>query len=224
MSLWTDITHGITGSGGLFSDYMRLSGGLIDGVLGTNFVGDYDASKNFDLQKANLEYQKWVQRQTWQREDNAVFRRVQDLLKSGQNPLLAAGAAAQSGAVVSTTAPHRVTQKYSPLEAIMARTGIEKTAAETSVAVETAKNLQEQNANLQAQNKLLAAQVYKTYIDAGYTRVQAAAKVSDLFGTKTTSVGFGKNVIQDVRPVLSPEAINEMINTIPDLNGRYPGK
>ena len=107
---------GITGSGGLFSNYLRLSGGLIDGVLGTNFVGDYDASKNFDLMKSNLEYQKWVQQNTWNREDTAVQRRAKDLIAAGQNPLLAAGAAAQSGAVVSTTAPQRVTQKYNPLD------------------------------------------------------------------------------------------------------------
>lgn len=224
MSLLSNLgsKFGITGSGGLFSNYMRLSGGLVDGLLGTNFVGDYDASKNFDLQKANLEYQKWVQQQTWNREDNAVQRRVKDLQAVGQNPLLASGAAAQSGAVVSTTAPQRVTQKYDPIAAISARTGIEKTIAETEVATQTAANLQAQNANLTAQNMLIAAQVYKTYIDAGFTRTQAAANLAKLFGTKTTSAGVGKNIIQDVRPNLTPEQLNNIINTLPDLNGRNP--
>lgn len=159
----------------------RLSGGLIDGLLGTNFVGDYDAARNYDLQKANLKWQKYVQEQTWNREDNAVQRRVEDYRGAGMNPLLAAGGqAASSGAVVSTTAPYRETAKYTPLEKLAMSENINKTIAETLVQGEVAENLKEQNKNLQAQNELTKAQTIKTIADAtGWDEQEVAFK---LFG------------------------------------------
>ena len=48
----------------------------------------------------DYEWQRYVQENTWQREDNAVQRRMADLEAAGLNPNLAAGSAAGAGAVV----------------------------------------------------------------------------------------------------------------------------
>ncbi len=71
---------------------------------------------NYKLQKDNLAYQKDLQNLMFQREDNAVQRRVSDLRKAGLSPVLAAGSAASAGPVVSTSAP----QKVSDLNGFMA--------------------------------------------------------------------------------------------------------
>lgn len=77
------------------------------------------AQKNYDLQVANLDYQKDLQQQVFAREDNAVTRRAQDLENAGLSKTLAAGSSAGAGSVISTSAPqHSGYQMYDPLVAM----------------------------------------------------------------------------------------------------------
>ncbi len=90
-----------------------LMGGLSDGLNAvTTYLGFKEQQKvndlNYQLQKDNLAYQKDLQKLMFEREDNAVQRRVADLKKAGLSPTLAAGSAASAGPVIGTTAPQKL--------------------------------------------------------------------------------------------------------------------
>ena len=68
-------------------------------------AGAYVDYKNYKLQKETFEWEKAAQEKTWEREDNATQRRVADLKAAGLNPVLAAGAAAQSSSPIRLQTP-----------------------------------------------------------------------------------------------------------------------
>lgn len=68
-------------------------------------VNKHIADQNLNFQRENLAYQKELQQQIFQREDNAVQRRADDLQKAGLSKTLAAGSGAGAGSIVSTSAP-----------------------------------------------------------------------------------------------------------------------
>lgn len=90
------------------------SGSLLGGV--TDLLNYYENKKNnernYDLQKDKLRYDKNLQREIFNREDNSIQRRVADLTSAGLSPVLAAGSGAGAGSVVATTAPQKT---YTPL-------------------------------------------------------------------------------------------------------------
>ncbi len=98
--------------------FLDIVGGLAN--VGSTIAGTVDSintnKENLALQKDNLAYQKDLQKTIFQREDNAVQRRVADLKAAGLSPTLAAGSSAGAGSVVSTSAP----QKKSNLESYLA--------------------------------------------------------------------------------------------------------
>ncbi len=98
--------------------FLDIVGGLAN--VGSTIAGTVDSIKtnkeNLALQKDNLAYQKDLQKTIFQREDNAVQRRVADLKAAGLSPTLAAGSSSGAGSVVSTSAP----QKKSNLESYLA--------------------------------------------------------------------------------------------------------
>lgn len=69
---------------------------------GTNIV---QTGANWYWSKKNYDYNKNLQNTLFGREDNSVQRRVADLKAAGLSPVLAAGAGADAGPVVSTKAP-----------------------------------------------------------------------------------------------------------------------
>lgn len=143
--------------------------------VGSNVLGSISQIRtndlNYKLQKNQLQYQKDLQNIMFQREDNAVQRRVADLKAAGLSPTLAAGSAASSGPVVSTQTP----QKESGLSAYLALAQIQTMLAEQQKAQTEADIAKQSLAQAKIQthasalsNELLGNQVELSNLDKKY--------------------------------------------------------
>lgn len=106
--------------GGVAGAYLGGPMGAMYGAqMGSSVYGAYQNYLNYDLQRDQLNYQKRLQNEIFAREDNAVSRRMNDLMSAGLSPTLAAGSSAGAGAVVATHAPQYGDMKADPM-AVMA--------------------------------------------------------------------------------------------------------
>ena len=96
-------------------------GSIISGIGGigigiANSVSNAEINKkNYELQKDWQNYQKQLQREIFQREDNAIRRRAFDIAVAGGNPAMAweTGNGANAGSIVDTSAPQQAPDDYS---------------------------------------------------------------------------------------------------------------
>lgn len=96
--LWDDIT-GVSTQKQVADDTNKLNAQI---ASDTNRMNYDVAMKNFGLQQENLNYQKDLQQQIFNREDTAYQRTANDMLAAGLNPLSMNGTNG-AGEVISTT-------------------------------------------------------------------------------------------------------------------------
>ncbi|QCS36661.1 minor capsid protein [Capybara microvirus Cap3_SP_581] len=131
-------------------DIANAAAGLID--AGTNI---YTSIWNKNATQENFEYQKALQQTIFEREDNAVQRRVADLEKAGLSKVLASGSSAGSGAVVSTTPPkldYQANAQATLQNVIDVMTSVEN----LKVAEATEEKLKAETSNLEGTNTSIA--------------------------------------------------------------------
>lgn len=139
---------------------------LGNAVMDTVTFGGWSATKNREFEEQNLDYQKALQQQVFEREDTAVQRRMNDLIKSGLNPNLAAGSAAGTGSVVGTSAPQQQRSGIDVGQAIDIATAKQQLIQ----AKENTKAMQIQNQILDYQKQMAAIDKQEAQLDFEYNK------------------------------------------------------
>lgn len=145
------------------------------------------SEENLQFERDRLNYQIDLQERIFNREDNAVQRRAADLEAAGFSKTLAAGGAANAGAVVSTQAPQKQMPNYKTPESMIAMAQLMRNVNQTD---EQIKLIQQQVENAKAENvqqKLdtaIKARDFKRAIDAGmsYNATGWAKDVKEIIG------------------------------------------
>lgn len=180
--------------GGYFQDNPLSNLGFAWGeITGKNRAYDQNA-QNLRFQQEKLAYDKQLQKDIFAREDNAVQRRKSDLLGAGLSPVLAAGQAAATGAVVNTAAP-----RGEPLEGPNLMEAVKLAASLYTMKADVARtfaqtaltNAQQKNVNIDTDNK---------FYDTVIKKIDAINSARSGLG-KDTSMG-GK-LIKDVEAWLN---------------------
>lgn len=183
-----------------------MSLGAILGIIGT-LGGIATAGVNYANQQENLEYQKKLQQQVFEREDNSVARRAADLQNVGLSKTLAAGEGASSGSVVSTKASElnvmdRVATGLGYAQQVA---NIEKTNADTA------------NAYIQGrvmEDNLLTAEYERAYIQA---KTSLEAGMVDMLPLtrqeKEASIALTNQQLRQIDEVIRASELGRQIKT-----------
>lgn len=106
--------------------------GIFEGVA--SLAGTGVDLMNFFQQRKVLNYNKQLQQDIFQREDNSVQRRSADMEAAGLSKTLAAGAGAQAGAAVKVESPQMKAENAAlAMNMMMQKANIARTAAETDL-------------------------------------------------------------------------------------------
>lgn len=176
-----------------------LLGGLTAGSTLAGTVDSFIANRqNFNLQKENLAYQKDLQKEIFAREDNAVQRRVNDLIKAGLSPTLAAGSAAGAGSVASTSAPQR------------------KSSLEALTALASVKTLLAQQQRAQTEADIARANLEQVEMDNKYYKANNISPVESNMGWQQQLTNFLVGLINDKRGEFS-DSVGGLFNRTYDV-------
>lgn len=113
---WENIWNGNLWNG-IKSTFSQVGKGLYNfgSKLWNDFTGNTANNKNLEFQRENLDYQKAIQQEIFNREDTSYQRTVNDMRLAGLNPVSMQGTNG-SGEAIATNAPE--TQRTSDIQAL----------------------------------------------------------------------------------------------------------
>lgn len=180
--------------------------GIVESLIGA-LGGVTEAGLNYKSQVDNLDYQKNLQKQIFQREDNAVSRRAADLKNAGLSKTLAAGDAAGAGTAVSTSAPQlsMVDKVATGLNYAQQMANVRKTEEETQ--------------NLLVQQREAESRMLSQDLERQYTNVKLAIEKGNLDmipltrQLKETEINRTNAQIRQIDEIIKASVLGRSIDT-----------
>lgn len=166
----------------------------------TNVVDSAVDVMNFQEQKRTNNWNKYAQRVTWQREDNAVQRRVKDLEAAGLSPTLAAGSAA------SVSSPTRV-------ETPEMRPGPGQRYLESVSTYLALARQKEDIARVQAENKYISVQTERAQQEVEGKKIENAFRTQYNPG-RVEQVRLQNMLARD----LNPQKVREIVTRVENMS------
>lgn len=183
---------------GIISNFLGALPSIVSG--GSQLAGAVSGIKtndlNYKLQQENLAYQKMLQQTVFNREDNAVQRRVADLKKAGLSPTLAAGSAASAGSVIGTSA----SRKESNLENLMAIANVKSVIAQQEKA--------------QTEADIAKNQLVQDRMNTAYYRRQGVSPVESQFGWQQLVTNLVNGLVNKAGTSLAASVGEELGNFV----------
>lgn len=148
---------------------------------------------NTGLQFHNMQYQKGMQQQIFNREDSSIRRRVKDLQRAGLSPVLAAGQGANAGPVIQTQAPQIDTKSnltQNAMNLMKMKADIAQTVAQKDYIDMQREKSRVETVGQQIENAINSKD-YKKYVDSGINpRNQSGLTkpFTDIFGIKESPI------------------------------------